>query len=58
MRLGLAFWRPWDQTGAIANARRASTDLSRCRAEREEVEMFIARHLESRSQGARVLLTT
>jgi hypothetical protein len=45
-------WRPWDQTQAVANARAASTGLSRSRAEREEVDRYLARHLAS---GTRAL---
>ena len=50
MQLNWRFWRPWDQTLAIANARTASTELSRSRAEREEVDSYLARHLENRAK--------
>ena len=51
MRVGWGYWRLWDQTQAIANARSASTELSRFRAEREEIDIYIARHLEDRTKG-------
>jgi hypothetical protein len=38
----------WDQGPAIANARAASVELSRARVEREEVELFVARHVARR----------
>lgn len=39
-------WNPWEwgsasNVGALANARLASTELSRRRVEREEVELFL-----------------
>ena len=34
-------WRPWDQTRAVDNARAASTDLSRARVEREEINAYV-----------------
>jgi hypothetical protein len=34
--------RRWGGGGAVANARTASTDLSRLRVEREEVEGYLA----------------
>ena len=46
----------WDQTRAIANAREASTEMSRSRAEREEVDTFLAWHLERRAEGAQAAL--
>jgi hypothetical protein len=51
MRVSWGYWRPWDQARAIANARSASAELSRSRAEREEVDVFLARHLERRLSG-------
>lgn len=40
-------WKPWawasaSQATALANARTASTELSRLRVEREDVELFLA----------------
>ena len=35
-------WARSSQEGALANARGAATELSRCRVEREEVELFLA----------------
>ena len=40
-------WKPWEwasasQAAALANARTASTELSRRRLEREDVEHFLA----------------
>ena len=40
-------WKPWEwasasQAAALANARTASTELSRLRLEREDVELFLA----------------
>ena len=40
-------WKPWEWAGAsqavaLANARAASTELSRRRLEREDVELFLA----------------
>jgi hypothetical protein len=40
-------WKPWEwagasQAAAVANARRASVELSRRRLEREDVELFLA----------------
>lgn len=43
MRVSRLFWRPWDQSRAIANARIASSELCRKRAEREEVDIYLAR---------------
>jgi hypothetical protein len=40
------------QDRAIANARGAATDLSRCRVERREVELFLDELLERRSTSA------
>ncbi len=42
-------WKPWEwpgasQSAALANARSASTELSRRRLEREDVELFLAGH--------------
>ena len=51
MHVNWGFWRPWDQTLAVANARTASTELSRSRAEREEVATYLARHLEDRAKA-------
>jgi hypothetical protein len=44
-------WRPWDQTVSVANARAATTELSRSRAEREEVDTYLAQHLENRANA-------
>jgi hypothetical protein len=52
MRVLWGFWRPWDQTRAIANARTASTELSRSLAEREEVDIYLTRHVASRARPA------
>jgi hypothetical protein len=49
MRVRWRIWRPWDQTRAIDNARTASTELSRSRAEREEVDHYLAARLETRA---------
>jgi hypothetical protein len=43
-------WKPWgwgelSNQVAVDNARAASTELSRRRVEREEVELFLADHL-------------
>ena len=40
-------WKPWEwasasNAAALANARAASTELSRLRVEREDVELFLA----------------
>ena len=51
MRVSLSSWRPWDQTRSITNARIASTELSRSRVEREEVDLYLARHLENRTKA-------
>lgn len=56
MRLHWRFWLPWDQTRAISNARSASIELSRCRAEREEVDSFVARHLAGVPDGTPLAL--
>ena len=48
MHVSWGYWRPWDQSRAISNARTASVALSRSRAEREEVDIYLARHLELR----------
>ena len=47
-------FKPWEWSrtsneGAVANARAATTELSRLRVEREDVELFLA---ESRSRRA------
>ena len=44
MRMFWGYWRPWDQTQAIVNARGACTELSQRRADREEVDLYLARH--------------
>jgi hypothetical protein len=49
MRVRWRIWRPWDQTRAIDNARTASTEVSRSRAEREEVDIYLAARLENRT---------
>ena len=41
-RVAGAVVRHWGSAGAVANARGASTDLSRLRVEREEVESYLA----------------
>lgn len=51
MRVSWGYWAPWDQSRAIANARTASTELSRSRAEREEVETYLARHVRGASEA-------
>ncbi len=48
MPVDLWTWRPWDQTRAVANARIASTELSRARVEREDIDLYVARCLASR----------
>jgi hypothetical protein len=50
MRVQWLYWRPWDQSRAIANARIASTELCRTRAEREEVDIYLARLVEEGSE--------
>ena len=48
-------WRRWAATSneqSIANAREASTALSRARVEREEVELFLARHADRTRRSA------
>lgn len=50
MHLSRLYWRPWDQSRAIANARMASTELCRSRAEREEVEIYLERLEEARAE--------
>jgi|tagenome__1003787_1003787.scaffolds.fasta_scaffold20083895_1 hypothetical protein len=55
MHVSWGYWRPWDQTQAIANARIASTELSRSRAEREEVDIYMARDLENRTKALQVV---
>jgi hypothetical protein len=42
-------WKPWEwavasQSAALVNARGASTELSRLRVEREDVELFLNGH--------------
>ena len=44
-----SLWKPWQWSRtsnqwAVANARRASTELSRRRVERQEVELFLREH--------------
>jgi hypothetical protein len=41
-------WRPWDQAGSIANARGATAELSRARAERDEIVSYIEHLLSER----------
>jgi hypothetical protein len=42
---------PWGQARARANARAASTELSRARTEREEVHLFVTRDLAGREDA-------
>ena len=47
-------WKPWEwatasHAAALANARAATTELSRLRVEREDVDLFLA----DRSDGER-----
>jgi len=51
MHVNWGHWRLWDQTRAVANARNASSEVSRSRAERKEVDLYVARHLENREQA-------
>lgn len=44
-------WVPWGQARARANARTACTVLSRARAEREEIALFVARDLADRADA-------
>ena len=52
-------WKPWEwasasQSAALANARVASTELSRLRVEREDVELFLAQsraHAQAHAQA-------
>ncbi len=44
-----SLWKPWQWSQnsnrwAVVNARRASTELSRRRVERQEVELFLVQH--------------
>ena len=44
-----SLWKPWQWSRtsnqwAVANARRASTELSRRRVERQEIELFLQQH--------------
>jgi hypothetical protein len=44
-----SLWKPWQWSQssnqwAVANARGASTELSRRRVERQEVELFLRQH--------------
>ena len=50
-------WNPWtwgalSNQAAVDNARAASTELSRRRVEREEVELFLAEHAEAVTKSA------
>ena len=51
MRMIWGRWHPWGQRRAVANARAASTALSRARVEREEVDLYIARDLAGRTRA-------
>jgi hypothetical protein len=51
MQLNWGQWFPWGQTRAIANARSASTALSRARVEREDVELYLERAIEDRASA-------
>jgi hypothetical protein len=42
MRIPIRPWLLWDQSTAVANARTASAELSRLRAEREEINDYLA----------------
>lgn len=51
-------WKPWEwasasQAAALDNARTATTELSRLRVEREDVELFLAHHRSDRSGDVR-----
>ncbi len=50
-------WKPWDWAQssnqvALSNARAASTELSRRRVERAEVELFLAEHIHHVTKSA------
>jgi hypothetical protein len=52
-------FKPWlwghaSNAGAVANARTSSTELSRLRVEREDVELFLAELRGTRPATARV----
>ena len=51
MRVGKTYRRPWGQGQAIANARAASSELSRARLEREEVDLYLARLVKLRGEA-------
>jgi hypothetical protein len=53
MRVQWLYWRPWDQSRALANARIASTELCRSRAEREEVDIYLARLVDEATEPLR-----
>lgn len=44
-------WRVWGQTRARENARAACVELTRSRAEREEIDAFVAVYLRSNDQA-------
>ena len=51
-------FKPWEWSrtsneGAVANARAATTELSRLRVEREDVELFLAECLVRRAAARR-----
>jgi len=45
-------WARWSNQVALSNARASSTELSRRRHEREEVELFLALHVDRVTNGA------
>lgn len=51
MRVNWNYWRLWDQTRAVDNARAASVEASRSRAERDEVGRYVSRYLENGPQA-------
>jgi hypothetical protein len=51
MQLNWRPWLPWGQARAVANARMASTALSRARVEREEVALYLVRAIEGRARA-------
>jgi hypothetical protein len=45
-----------DHEGAVANARSAATELSRCRLERAEVDLYLAALAEGRTPAVAIRL--
>jgi hypothetical protein len=51
MQLDWGDWFPWGQARAVANARSASTALSRVRVEREEVALYLVRVIQEQARA-------